>query len=616
MSVPMRERRLAPRVQSGIARSKPRAFLALMFIALLAVASHAEARRHHAVWRPSASSAAAMAIDLHTGRVLYSKNPDAPRYPASITKVMTLYLLFDALRDGRLTMRTELRVSEHAAEQSPTKLGLRAGDTISVADAIGAIVTRSANDMAVTVAEALAGSEEEFARRMTQKARTIGMVNTTFRNASGLPNAEQVTTAQDLIVLGKSILADHPERSKVFATRYYQYRGEIMRNHNTMLFSYEGMEGMKTGFTSAAGFNLLASAHRGDKRILAVVLGGASSSSRNAAMRNILDSSWNKAMTQMAARKAGIETASLRQPPRAMEQPERTVYAEEDRRVYEEERRAYDERQERREQHAGVARSAPITVAAPSPAPALSQPALELTHKPDAASIGLLVASIQNGMVAKRPLGRPKPDVAASDMTTDEPEEKTEIEGAHAAVQTPDIAQNETLVAQMQPSQIQNVSIHYKTVRVADVQPLDPVALDDTPAVRTIAVEPHIVRVQASGTAKTQAASATDGDGIKVQKLAAVVLPPQEVNHPGPYYVQVGSFPDEAQAAERLEGVKQTLGSALLKAHPKFVAPVSLPSGVTMYRARLARFASEAQAKSTCKKLRTAGIECWDMRAQ
>ena len=234
---------------------------------------------------------------------------------------MTLYLLFDALRDGKLTMRTQLRVSEHAAEQSPTKLGLSAGDTISVADAIGAIVTKSANDMAVAVAEALAGSEEEFARRMTQKARTIGMLNTTFRNASGLPNSEQKTTAQDLIILGKSILADHPERSRVFATKYFQYRGEIMRNHNTMLFSYEGMEGMKTGFTSAAGFNLLASAHRGDKRLLAVVLGGASSGARNATMRNILDTSWSKAMTQTAARKSGTQLAAAK--PAELEAPAR-----------------------------------------------------------------------------------------------------------------------------------------------------------------------------------------------------------------------------------------------------------------------------------------------------
>ncbi len=207
-------------------------------------------------------------------RILYSKNANELRYPASVTKVMTLYLLFDALRDGKLTMKTEMRVSAHAAAQSPTKLDLGEGEKITVADAIGAIVTKSANDMAVVVAETLAGSEEEFARRMTQKARTIGMLNTTFKNASGLPNPDQRTTAQDLIILGKNVLADHPERSKVFSTRYFQYQGEVFRNHNTLLFSYPGMEGMKTGFTTASGFNLLASARRGDKRVLAVVLGG------------------------------------------------------------------------------------------------------------------------------------------------------------------------------------------------------------------------------------------------------------------------------------------------------------------------------------------------------
>ena len=351
-----------------------------------------------------------MAVDLYTGRVLYSKNADIQRYPASITKVMTLYLLFDALRDGKLTMRTQLRVSEHAADQSPTKLGLSAGDTISVADAIGAIVTKSANDMAVTVAESLADSEDEFARRMTQKARTIGMLNTTFRNASGLPNSEQRTTAQDLIILGKNVLADHPERSKVFSTKYFQYRGEIFRNHNTMLFSYEGMEGMKTGFTSAAGFNLLASAHRGDKRILAVVLGGESSGSRNAAMRNILDASWSKAMTQTAARKSGIEVASLRQPVE--------VTIEHPRRV----ERAQEERPGQKAINPGRSTTAATL------APAAPQPVLQLKQKPDGASVGILIASIENGLIAKHPLGRPKAAVTAPDMTTDEPEEKAEAE--------------------------------------------------------------------------------------------------------------------------------------------------------------------------------------------
>ncbi len=593
MSVPK------PKVQP-----RPRSLLFCVLTALLTFASNAEARRHH-VREHASFTAASMAVDLYTGRVLHSKNPDAPRYPASITKVMTLYLLFDALRDGKLTMRTQLHVSEHAAEQSPTKLGLSAGDTISVADAIGAIVTKSANDMAVTVAESLAGSEEEFARRMTQKARTIGMLNTTFRNASGLPNSEQRTTAQDLIILGKNVLADHPERSKVFSTRYFQYKGEIFRNHNTMLFSYEGMEGMKTGFTSAAGFNLLASAHRGDKRILAVVLGGGSSGSRNAAMRNILDASWSKAMTQMAARKSGIEVASLRHP--AEVTAERTRRAE----------RPREETPDQKDLNSG--KSSPAATLPPAaPQPVLQQ------QKPDRSSIGILIASIENGLVARRPFGRPKPAVTASDMTTDEPEEKAEVEATQSATYAPpalqEIARNETLMAQVLPAQMQNVSIHYKTVRQVEVEPLDAVSLDATP------IEPQMVKVQAASAVKVQAtsaikvqaASAVDREDVKPQKLATVALaaPREVVDHPGPYYVQVGSFADEAQAAQRLDGVKQALGPALVKAHPEFVVPVALPSGVTMYRARLAHFADEAQAKSACKKLRNSGIECWDMRAR
>ena len=538
-----------------------------------------------------------MAVDLYTGRILYSKNADIQRYPASITKVMTLYLLFDALRDGKLTMRTQLRVSEHAADQSPTKLGLDAGDTISVADAIGAIVTKSANDMAVTVAEALAGSEDEFARRMTQKARTIGMLNTTFRNASGLPNSEQRTTAQDLIILGKNILADHPERSKVFSTRYFQYRGEIFRNHNTMLFSYEGMEGMKTGFTSAAGFNLLASAHRGDKRILAVVLGGEFSGSRNAAMRNILDTSWSKAMTQSAARKSGIEVASLRQPvevmiehPRRVERPGGKTGEE-----------GYEPRQVHRRRHARASGSA-----------------TRASTEAEAGwtSVGILIASIENGLVARHSPGRAKAVLTAPDMTTDEPEEKAEAEATQGATYAPpasqEIARNETLVAQVQPAQIQNVSIHYKTVRQVEVEPLDAVSLDAAP------IEPKMVKVQTTGALKVQTASAVEREDVKPQRLATVTPPVSRdiVDHPGPYYVQVGSFADEAQAAQRLESVHQAIGAALLKTHPEFVVPVVLPSGVTMYRARLGRFADEGQAKSACKKLRNSGIECWDMRAR
>jgi D-alanyl-D-alanine carboxypeptidase len=528
-----------------------------------------------------------MALDLHTGRILYSKNASEPRYPASLTKVMTLYLLFDALRDGKISMTAKLKVSAHAAAQSPTKLDLSEGDTISVADAIGAIVTKSANDMAVAVAEALAGSEEEFARRMTQKARTIGMLNTTFRNASGLPDPDQRTTAQDLIVLGQSILADHPERCKVFATKYFQYDGEVYRNHNTLLFSYEGMEGMKTGFTSASGFNLIATARRGDKRLLAVVLGGSSAGARNASMRNILDNAWPKAMTQMAARKAGVQTAAVRPKPGgepAAPKPSRLATA-----VVKQ-----------------AAAAAPAPASAAPAAMRIPGPLSRLKRKPDRTSISILYASLETALAAKPKSSPADAGPSFSDMTTDEPEDKAERAAARNASYVPpapqDISRNETLAAMTAPASA-NVSVHYKTIHQPEVAPLAAASLDS--AKETI------------WPAAVQPARETESREWPAQTLAAATAEESErLDRPGPFHVQVGAFPGREQAQERLESVKQVLGAAVLKTHPEFIMPVSLPTGATMFRARLSRFADEAQAKAACKRLKKSGIECWDIRAQ
>jgi D-alanyl-D-alanine carboxypeptidase len=577
--------------------------------ALLLVPMNAEARRRHHYREAYSPPASAMAVDVYTGRILYAKNVNEPRFPASLTKVMTLYLLFDALRDGKLTMQSKLRVSERAADQSPTKLGLSPGDTITAADAIGAIVTKSANDMAVTVAEALAGSEEEFARKMTQKARTLGMLNTTFRNASGLPNPDQKTTAQDLIVLGRSILADHPERSKVFSTKYFQYDGEIYRNHNTMLFSYEGMEGMKTGFTTASGFNLLATARRGDKRLLAVVLGGSSSGARNAAMRNMLDASWGKAMTQTAARKTGVLAAAVKpkaaEPLQAKPKPEVKV-------------------------ETASAGKPGKEAAAPKPAavalaPAHWREAQWLGRKTDRTSIAMIIASIESGLHAKAPSPAAQQE-AASDATTDEPEDKAEraASRSQAYVRPPaqEIARNETLVAQAQPARLQNVSVHYKTVRQPDVEPLDAVAVGDASLPEPKSEQKPMKSAEASlpepKPAKAETARAAEPEESKKPQTlaAATVAVSRDLDQPGPFHVQVGAFPNEEQAQERLQSVRQALGQAAAKAHPEFIMTVALPTGVTMFRARLSRFANEAQAKSTCKQLKRSGFDCWDIRAQ
>lgn len=245
---------------------------------------------------------AAIVVDAHSGRILYARNPDASRYPASTTKIMTLYMLFDALERGQVTMNQRFRVSRRAASQPPSKLGLRPGETIKVRDAMLALVTKSANDVATVVAEGLAKTESSFARKMTAKARKLGMSKTTFRNASGLPDPRQVTTARDMAKLGQAILHHFPHYYKHFSRRSFTYKGVEYKNHNRLLGAYEGMDGIKTGYIRASGYNLVASAKRGPHRLIGVVFGGESSKSRNQEMTNILDDGFRKNAKIMEAR--------------------------------------------------------------------------------------------------------------------------------------------------------------------------------------------------------------------------------------------------------------------------------------------------------------------------
>ena len=231
---------------------------------------------------------AAIVVDAKTGATLHEASPDALRHPASLTKIMTLYLLFEQMEAGKIKPGTALDVSAEAAEQAPTKLGLRPGQTLAVEDAIKGLVTKSANDAAVVVAEALAGSEEEFARQMTRKARSLGMSRTVYRNASGLPDSEQVTTARDQALLGIAIQERFPRFYRYFATPSFVYRGRAMRNHNRLLGQVDGVDGIKTGYTRASGFNLVTSMRRNDRHIVAVVLGGRSGGQRDARMRELI----------------------------------------------------------------------------------------------------------------------------------------------------------------------------------------------------------------------------------------------------------------------------------------------------------------------------------------
>ncbi|MBI1239251.1 MAG: hypothetical protein GC199_07900 [Alphaproteobacteria bacterium] len=242
----------------------------------------------------AASKDASLIMDAQTGKILFSRSADEARFPASLTKMMTLYLLFERLQEGKLALSTKLNVSSFAAGQEPSKLGLKPGTTITVEEAIGALIIRSANDVAVVVAEAIGGSEAKFARLMTQKARALSMRNTYFYNASGLPHPLQRSTARDMATLGRALMKNFPQYYDRFAARTYTFRGKTYETHNDLLVDFVGANGIKTGYTRASGFNLVSSAERDGRRIIGVVMGGRTARERDNEMRAILGSMFDK----------------------------------------------------------------------------------------------------------------------------------------------------------------------------------------------------------------------------------------------------------------------------------------------------------------------------------
>lgn len=293
--------------------------LAIALAALALPSPALAAKKHHAKHhnRATVSRSAQysdIVIEADTGRILHSVNADSIRHPASLTKMMTLYLTFQALEARRIGLNQYLPVSANAAEQSPSKLGLRPGHRIKVEDAILGLVTQSANDAAVVLAEWLGGSEPRFAQMMTRQAQALGMTKTRFYNASGLPHDSQVTTAHDMATLGLALIEHFPQYYPYFSTESFAYNGAYHSNHNHLMERYEGMDGIKTGYIRASGFNLVASARRGDARLIGVVFGGKSAVTRDNNMAALLDKSferWQRERTRIAgnARDDGGETA-------------------------------------------------------------------------------------------------------------------------------------------------------------------------------------------------------------------------------------------------------------------------------------------------------------------
>lgn len=533
-------------------------------------------------------------VDANTGRVLQETNADALRHPASITKVMTLYLLFEQLQAGKLRLNSQLPVSAYAAGQSPTKLGLRPGSTLSVEEAIQGIVTRSANDASVVIAEAISGDARSFAALMTRRARQIGMSRTTFRNPNGLPDPQQVTTARDLAVLGRAIQERFPRYYAYFSTRSFNFRGQVIPNHNRMFGRLEGVDGIKTGYTNASGFNLLTSVKNEGRYVIAVVLGGSSGGWRDNRMQQIVTANWNKAFAgrQMVARMnyappGGDDATSI----------------------------------------ALANASAPLPE--PSPAPSVVPVPLSNPRLAMASALGGTNDEVDEdtaeGAVENDPVvtGAVAPRASAAQMAVAPlPAPVQSVAPVQAAAPTP-APQRIAMVAPAAP-------VPAPAARQPAPAPLPPVTVGSTDpiaptTVKTVSVNPTSAPVaklgnqpgilgtlafsQPGGTATARAANAAipaPTKGARPVQLASVgptELPmsaaPAEVARPkSGWAIQIGAFGSEADARAQLGKARAKGGAALAKADPYTEAAGAI------VRARFAGFSQQADAQRACKALK------------
>jgi D-alanyl-D-alanine carboxypeptidase len=539
-------------------------------LAFLAVATDsAEARWHRK--RGQADSAtsdaryADVVVDANTGETLHDVNSDGLRHPASLTKMMTLYLLFERLEAGKLKLNTPLEVSANAAEQAPSKLGLEAGDTIAVEDAIKALVTKSANDVAVVVAEALGGSEENFAKMMTRKARALAMKYTVYKNASGLPDDDQVTTARDQALLGIALQERFPRYYQYFSTPQFTYRGDTMRNHNHLLGRVAGVDGIKTGYTRASGFNLITSVHRENRHIVAVVMGGRTAEQRDARMRQLIETQIKQAASRRIAPKvaenaepadtrakpqaaapvaAKADTATTAAIPRPRPQPGST-----------------DPIQPRLVKTFSV-KSSVVQTASLEPVSLPPAQTLDVTQRPnpsaagteDSGTLPLQSPRARPGIVGVPPA---QATVASAQSTP-----------APAPVAAPQASPDPPVTAYAPAPALDSAASMATSVRAASAAPVAPVPA--TPVAPAPAVKAH------SG-----------------------------------WMIQVGAFEDEGDAKQRLVTVQGKVTDLLRKADP-FTEPVT-KGDKKFYRARFAGLDKEA-AETACKHLKRSDIACIAIR--
>jgi D-alanyl-D-alanine carboxypeptidase len=533
---------------------------------------HATARLHrHAHAEEYAPPSASIVVDGNSGAILQASNPDALRHPASLTKIMTLYLLFERLDSGRIKLDSALKVSAHASEQAPTKLDLKPGQTIAVEDAIKGIVTKSANDAAVTVAENLGGDEETFAKLMTQKAHALGMTHTTYVNASGLPDDDQLTTARDQALLGRAIQERFPHYYKYFATESFVYRGEAMRNHNHLLGAIEGVDGIKTGFTRASGFNLVTSVHRDGRYIVAVVLGGPSASVRDAHMRELIVTHLKEAALRrtaptfaeasapreeaqpLAFAKSPLNTASLGSVP--VLTPSR-------------------------------ADSTPTATAASGDAhPAANDPIRPLLVK----TITFRTAPVQTASLAPMPVlvpvAAPAPQPAAS----------TQPVALPSSARTQPLAQTleqHTVMASADPAaEAKDAAAPAQSAKTETLAPPD--------------------RGEAAKVEPAKVETASSDHAVADEPQSGGMPRPAAARAHGGWLIQIGAYEGEDEARQHLTAAQLALHNALAAADP-FTERVQ-KGDKAFYRARFAGF-DKATAETACKQLKRSDFECMALK--
>ncbi|HRO49277.1 MAG TPA: D-alanyl-D-alanine carboxypeptidase, partial [Hyphomicrobium sp.] len=516
-----------------------------------------------------------MIIDGNTGAVLHDDAADELRFPASLTKIMTLYMVFSEIEQGRLSFSSRIKTSAHAAGAPPSKLDLKPGDTITVADAVKALVVRSANDVAIAVAEHIGGSESGFARAMTQRARQIGMTQTVFYNASGLPDPRQLTTARDMLTLALRIQDDFPKHYHYFSTSTFTFGEKTWRSHNTLMRSFPGMDGMKTGYIRASGFNLVSSVRTGNKHIVGVVFGGQTAAARNAHMQGLLFRALERASTQRT-RKASQPLIAQRRapPPPAPPQQIEAAWATE-------------------------SRAAP-----PPPAPRAPPPPVKAAAK----------APPKTAPPQRALAPRPHADQIAQVLEQGDAHDGGP-DGYHGAPEFDLFALREAMSETASTTHADRPAPPPVAHAAASPNARDIAGLIRNSLVEG-APEPRLARPQQTAQDVARPPSTLDSQARQLGMEVAALPEQRFAAHGaagGGFDVQIGAYVNAEEAQRRIEQVRGRTGS-LLSGHAGATVPVQTADR-QMYRARFVNF-DERNATSTCLELRRMAIDCLVMRAE